>query len=134
MFSLNGPNFRDRATFRQKIVRRYVAFLNARNVIGLSSLLHPDCCLIDSYGERIEGRDAVMQATNRFFELEPNFYLRIDTLVVHERDIMLRGQAIATRPEFSADAMWRASVESGLIMCWQSFGPNASARLAKMLG
>ncbi|RYG87259.1 MAG: nuclear transport factor 2 family protein [Alphaproteobacteria bacterium] len=118
----------------RRMVRRYVAFLNARDLDGIAGLLHERCCLVDRYGDRIEGREAVIRATERFFELEPHFYLRIDALVEHEGDIMLRGQAIATRPEFQADAMWRVSFEHGLISCWASFGPHASARLAQLLG
>lgn len=118
----------------ESIVRRYVGFPNARNLPGVISLLHPDCCLIDSFGDRIDGRDAVVAATERFFDLEPSFHMRINALIEHQGDILLRGETQASRPEFHANATWRARIENDLILCWQSFGLQASARLAHLLG
>ena len=127
MFALNRHS-------PKAIVQRYVRCLNARDLGGLSSLIHPHCQLIDSFGGRIEGHDAIVAATERFFALEPHFHLTVDKLVEHEGDILLRGRTTATRPEFQAEAMWRACVEDRLVACWQSFGPSPSARLADVLG
>ena len=118
----------------EAIVRRYVGYLNGRDMDGVASLLHPRCQLIDAFGGRIEGHTNVVGATQRLFILEPKFHVRIKTLVMHEGDVLLRGHTSAERAEFQAEAMWRARVEDGLIICWQSFGPEPSARLAELLG
>lgn len=115
------------------IVRRYVACLNARDLPGVAALLHRECRFIDSHGEWIEGSANVIAATKRFFAIEPAFRLEVDALVEHEGDILLRGRALATHEEFSRDALWRARVEDSLVICWQSFGPQGSPRLARIL-
>jgi hypothetical protein len=115
------------------IVRRYIACLNARNLAGIEELLHADCRFIDSHGEWIEGRQAIVAATERFFAIEPAFRLQIDTLIEHDEEILLKGKALATQEEFRKDALWRARVEDRLIILWQSFGPQGSPRLARIL-
>jgi hypothetical protein len=115
------------------IVRRYVACLNARDLPGVAALLHPQCRFIDSHGEWIEGRSNIIAATERFFAIEPAFRLRIDTLVEHEGEILLKGEASAMHDEFNKDALWRARVEDNLVVYWQSFGPQGSPHLARIL-
>lgn len=116
-----------------KIVRRYVAALNARDVDRVAELLHPDCRFIDSHGEWIEGRDAIIAATRRFFALEKAFRLKLDAVIEHDGEVLLRGKAEAEQPEFRRDALWKARVEGGKIIFWQSFGPQDSPRLARIL-
>lgn len=111
-----------------------MACLNARDLAGIAALLHPDCRLIDSYGEWIDGPNAVIAATERLFALDSAFKIRIDTLVELEGEIFLRGRTFAERAEFQANAFWRARIEDGLIRSWQSFGPVPSGHLARILG
>ena len=115
------------------IVRQYIGCLNARDLDGVAALLHPECRFIDSHGEWIEGRDAIIAATARFFAIEPRFRIKVDSLSDHQGEILLRGKASASRPEFTTDALWRARVEQGGIVYWQSFGPQTSPRLARIL-
>lgn len=126
MFGLGRPS-------GKVIVRRYIACLNARNVPGVSALLHPECRLIDSHGQWIEGRGAIIAATERFFAIEPDFRLVIHAIVETDGEILLRGESFATLEEFRRNALWRARVQDGLIIYWQSFGPDGSPDLARIL-
>lgn len=126
MFGLGRPTAR-------KVVRRYVDRLNARDVDGIALLLHPHCRFIDSHGEWIEGREAIVAATRRFFAIERKFRLNLEAVVEHEGEVLLRGKASAERAEFRQDALWKARVEGGKIIFWQSFGPQSSPRLARIL-
>ncbi len=115
------------------IVRRYIACLNARDLAGVSALLHPDCRLIDSHGQWIEGRAAIIAATERFFAIEPAFKMTVHAIVEHDGEILLRGETAATQEIFRQDALWRARVVEGRVISWQSFGPNGSPHLAQLL-
>lgn len=117
----------------KQIVRRYVAALNARDIAGIAPLLHPRCRFIDSHGEWIEGREAIVAATQRFFAIEPRFRLRIDSVVEHDGELLLRGEAFASNPLFADDAIWSARIEDGGIVFWQAFGPQSAPRLARIL-
>jgi ketosteroid isomerase-like protein len=117
----------------KKVVRRYVACLNARDLDGVAALLHPECRFIDSHGDWIEGREAIIAATRHFFAIEHRFRLTLETIVEHDGEILLRGKADAEREEFRQDALWKARIEDGAILCWQSFGPQSAPRLARIL-
>lgn len=117
----------------KKVVRRYVACLNARDLDGIAVLLHPNCRFVDSHGEWIEGRNAIIAATRRFFSLERRFRLTLHAIVEHDGEILLRGKADAEHEEFRQDALWKARVENGAIIFWQSFGPQTAPRLARIL-
>lgn len=127
MFGLGGSR-------AKKTVRRYVVCLNARDVEGVAALLHPDCRFIDSHGEWIEGREAIIAATRRFFAIEPKFRLTLEAVVEHDGEVLLRGKTDAEHAEFRQDALWKARIEEGTIVFWQSFGPHSSPRLARILG
>lgn len=120
-------------TTAKTIVRRYIACLNARDVDGIGALLHPRCRFIDSHGEWIEGREAIIAATRRFFALESRFHLKLNTLVDQEGEVLLRGESTAELEEFRRESLWRARTEEGRIIFWQSFGPQSSPRLARIL-
>ena len=118
----------------EKVVRRYVASLNARDLAAIADMLHPVARFVDSRGEWIEGRDNLVCATERFFAFEPGFFLTADSIVKHRGEILLRGSTAAVRPELRTDILWRARVDAGKLAFWQSYGPSSSLPLARILG
>lgn len=118
----------------ETIVKRYVALLNARDRDGIAALLHANCRFVDSRGEWIDGHDNIVLATDRFFALEPRFVLTADSVVQHQGEVLLRGSTSAERPELRTDMLWRARVDHGKLVFWQSYGPSSSLHLARILG
>lgn len=116
-----------------KVARKYVAAVNARDVQGVASLLADECRYVDSRGDWIDGRENVLTATRRFFELEENFRFEDTEMVLHDGDVLIRGSTSADDPRLAQDTLWRARVEDGKIAHWQSFGAGEPVALVRIL-
>lgn len=117
-----------------KVVDRYVSALNARDSGRIAYLLAPDCRYVDSQGDYIEGREAIVDATERFFDLEQHYRLSPTSRVERDGEVLLRGSASADDPRLSTDTLWKARVQRGKITHWQSYGPPDAPHLARIIG
>lgn len=115
-----------------KIVRRYLAAMNARDAEQIEALLDERIRYVDSRGEWIEGRENVATATRRFFDLEPDYKLHDMKIVMHEGDVLLKGHASAREERLAHDTLWRARTRRGKLVHWQSYGEDSPA-LARIL-
>lgn len=110
-----------------KVVRKYLAAMNARDADRVEALLDERIRFVDSRGEWIDGRENVATATRRFFDLEPNYKLHDMKIVMHEGDVLLRGHASACEERLSHDTLWRARTRRGKLVYWQSYGEDSPA-------
>lgn len=115
-----------------RVVRRYLAAMNARDAERVESLLDERIRFVDSRGEWIEGRENVATATRRFFELEPNYNMHDMQIVMHDGDVLLKGRASASEERLTHDTLWRARTRRGKLLHWQSYGEDSLA-LARIL-
>ena len=115
------------------VTRRYIAALNARDPDAMEELLAENCRVVDSRGGWVEGRDAVMNATRRFFEMEPRFTVQESSMVMRAGDVLIRGRAKASDPRLAQDTLWIARVRDGRVVYWQSFGAGEPPALARIL-
>lgn len=115
-----------------RVVRRYLAAMNARDADKVESLLADDVRYVDSRGDWIEGRDNVAAATRRFFELEPKYNLHDMKIVMHEGEVLLKGRASAEEERLTHDTLWRARTRKNKLTHWQSYGEDSPA-LARIL-
>jgi ketosteroid isomerase-like protein len=116
-----------------RAVERYVKALNARDADAIAKFIAPNCRMVDSRGDWIEGYDTVLLATRRFIELEPDFTLHVEHISQHGEDILLRGHVDADHPELSKDCLWLARVDNGQIAYWQNFAPGEPPALARIV-
>ena len=115
-----------------RVVKRYVAALNARDAERIEALLDDHIRFVDSRGDWIEGRDNVATATRRFFDLEPNFQLHDVKIVMHAGEVLLKGRVSAQEERLTHDTLWRARTRRGKLSHWQSYGEDSPA-LARIL-
>ena len=116
-----------------RVVRQYIAALNARDIAVIDRLLADDVRFTDSRGGSLEGHGHVMVATDRFMELERHFHIRIDALSWRDGEVLVQGQSSADAPELATDTLWRASVRGGKLRRWQSYGGPNAPHLARLL-
>jgi len=110
-----------------KVVRQYLAAMNARDAEQVEALLDERIRFVDSRGEWIEGRENVATATRRFFDLEPDYKLHDMKIVMHEGDVLLKGRASAREERLAHDTLWRARTRRGKLVHWQSYGEDSPA-------
>ncbi len=122
-------------------VLAFLAQINARNVDGLCVLMTEDHVFLDGLGNRMQGREVMRKGWAGYFRMFPDYR-------VSHADIFSEGDVVAAfgsvegtlavkeeLPEanhWSAPAAWRAVVRDGLIVEWQVYADNQSAR--KIMG
>lgn len=117
-----------------KVVDRYVAALNARDSGKIAYLLADDVRFVDSHGEWIEGREQVIDATERFFAMEKNFHLDADSTIERNGEVLMQGSTRADDPSLRHDTLWKARVIKGKLAFWQSYGRAEAPHLTRILG
>jgi ketosteroid isomerase-like protein len=116
-----------------RIVRDYIAALNARDFAAVERLVGADCRFIDSRGGWIRGRDDCLEASRRFFALPFEFHLHAEDVVVRADHVLIRGEMRSSHPGLARDSLWRARTEGEHLVEWQSFASGESLALAHLL-
>lgn len=109
--------------------RAYVQAINARNMAALGALLTPDHIFTDALGARIIGARTMMMAWQHFFDLFPEYWIRVDTAMADGAQAALFGEAGGRwRVEgqvlpgrWKVRAAWLAEIESGKVRTWRVF-------------
>ena len=114
------------------IVRQYIAALNARDPDTIGALLAENCRFVDGTGGWVEGRDNAMAGTRAFLDLETDFRITEEDIVVRGDAVPVRGTTSAQNPQLAKGKLWRAKVEDGKLAFWQSYGAE-SLPLARIL-
>lgn len=111
------------------IARAYVQAINARNMAAIPALLTPDHIFTDALGARIIGARTMMMAWRHFFDLFPEYWMRVDTAMADGAQVALFGEAGGQwRVEgrvlprgWKVRAAWLAGIEAGKVKTWSVF-------------
>lgn len=100
---------------RERVVRKLMAALNAREHDAASLYLTEDFRLIDVGGPVIDGRDAFIERDRLFRDTFDNPQTRLDTLSHNDDDVLVRGILESDLPEWQGMVFWRFSFENDRI-------------------
>jgi ketosteroid isomerase-like protein len=115
------------------VTREFVAAINEHDTKWLSSLMTEDHEFVDALGERVHGRDRMLQGWRKYFSLMPDYRLDIDSIIAEGTVVGLFGKASGTftvdgnlRPENSwrIPIALRALVDGERVQKWQVFADN----------
>lgn len=123
-----------------EVVEKFVDRINAHDVDGLVALMSPDHVFIDSLGIKF-GRPEIETGWRQYFATVPDYWIRVDRVVMDDRALILIGTAggtyvpaggvLRTENEWKTPAVWRAVIQSGMVSEWRIFTDNEPIR-AKM--
>ena len=116
-----------------RVVRDYIAALNARDLKAVDRLVGPACTFIDSRGGFVRGHDQCVEASRRFFALELNYELKPATIVAHPPDVLITGRMHSNDAGLARDCLWRARAEGPYLVEWQSFADGHGLGVARLL-
>ena len=116
-----------------RVVRAYIDAFNARDLAGVERLLAPECKFIASKGGYVEGREAAVEATRRFFAMPIEFALEASELVRHGDDVLVRGEMRSSDPHLANDSLWRARSDGRHLLEWQSFARGNALPFARLV-
>ncbi len=109
--------------------RAYAQAINARNLAAIRALLTPDHIFTDALGARIIGARTMMMAWQHFFDLFPEYWIRVETALADEARVAMFGEAggrwkvedpVLPRT-WKVRAAWLAEIESGKVKTWRVY-------------
>ena len=117
----------------REIVEDFVKAINSGRAEKVVQGMHLDAVFIDSLGNRIEGRKALLDGWRGYYQLFPDYRIEVEGMIVEDQEALLRGWASGTlrRGGRTAEggnwripAAWRAVTDSRRVLLWQVFADN----------
>jgi ketosteroid isomerase-like protein len=117
----------------REIVEAFVDAINSRRAERVVSLMERNGAFVDSLGNRVEGREALLAGWRGYFQLFPDYRIQIEGMLVDEQETMLHGWAEGTlhrggRPveggAWRIPAAWRAIADARRVLLWQVYADN----------
>jgi ketosteroid isomerase-like protein len=115
------------------VTREFVAAINEHDTKWLATLMTEDHEFVDALGERVRGRDVMLQGWRKYFTLMPDYRLEIDNIIAEGSIVGLFGKASGTYTvdgQLRAENSWRipialrALVDGDRVQKWQVFADN----------
>ncbi len=115
------------------VTREFVAAINEHDTKWLATLMTEDHEFVDALGERVRGRELMLQGWRKYFAWMPDYHIDIENVIVEGSLVGLFGKASGTltidgqlRPEnfWRIPVALRAIVDGERIQKWQIFADN----------
>jgi ketosteroid isomerase-like protein len=115
------------------VTREFIAAINEHDTKWLSTLMTEDHEFVDALGERVKGRELMLQGWGKYFTWMPDYKLEIENVLVEGTIVGLFGKASGTfsvngemRPEngWRIPVALRAFVDGDRVQKWQIFADN----------
>lgn len=102
-------------TAREESVRNLAAALNALDYESVADLVTADIIVANVMGWRTDGYEAFVEKDRPFREGFGKPKIRIDDLIHHDAEILVRGYIESAVPDVSGPCMWRIGFDGPLI-------------------
>ena len=121
----------------REVALAFVAAINEHNLDRLSTLMAEDHVFIDGLDNRLQGRDAMIQAWHGYFKMVPDYVIKIEQVLERENDVALFGRAAGTyvrnqildsRNRWEIPAAWLAQIRAEKVSVWRVFADNLPIR------
>ncbi len=120
-----------------KVALRFVKRINAHDVEGLVALMTTGHVFVDSLGNKVS-RPSIETGWKQYFEMVPDYWIRIDRTLSDKGTLILLGRAGGTfvpnggemRPDnkWETSAAWIAEIRRGKISEWRIYCDNEPIR------
>ena len=127
-------------TSSSDVAQKFVDMINAHNVKGLIALMTPDHAFIDSLGNK-SVRPAIEAGWREYFSMVPDYWVKIDRVVIDGNALILFGTAggtyvrsggtIQDDNRWETPAVWRAVIHDQKVCEWRIYADDEPIR-AKM--
>ena len=112
------------------VFESFVALINDHNADEMGSLMTPDHAFIDAHGNKIAGKENMIEGWRQYFKMFPDYWIAIHEVTEKEDTVYGFGTAsgtfaghIAGEPHnfFKIPAAFRAEVTGEKIKVWQVY-------------
>jgi len=119
------------------VAKRFVERINAHDVDGLVELMTEDHVFVDSMGDK-SARPRIEAGWGQYFEMVPDYWIKIDQTVSKGNTVILMGSAGGTyiskggslkrENRWKTPAVWVARVRGRKIAAWRIYCDNEPIR------
>jgi ketosteroid isomerase-like protein len=116
-----------------ELVLKFLEKINQHDVHGLASLMSEQHVLVDSLGNRFQGREKLEAGWQAYFNMCPDYAVSHEEIFDHGNIVAVFGFAGGTiaakgglKPEnrWRVPAAWMATVRSGKLVEWRVYADN----------
>ncbi len=106
--------------------RAFIAAINAHDIARITALMSEDHVFVDSLGVRVAGRGAMEPGWRAYFDLCPDYWVRIEREFTDGAEVALFGEAGGTirGQKWRIPAAWLARIENDQVREWRVFADN----------
>ena len=121
----------------ETVTRRFVDAINRRDPDAIAELMTSDHRFIDGMGEIVEGQERMRQGWKGYFDMVPDYYIKVSEAFESGDIVVMLGIAGGTftndatlklENNWEVPAAWRAVVEGDKIKQWQVYADNEPIR------
>jgi ketosteroid isomerase-like protein len=118
----------------REVIEAFVNAVNSGKPEKIVGTMHVDAVFIDSLGDRLEGRNALLDGWRGYLRLFPDYRIGVEAMFVEEQEALLHGWAGATLHRggqpvadggWRVPAAWRALTDARRVTLWQVFADNS---------
>jgi ketosteroid isomerase-like protein len=116
----------------REIVEAMVRAINSGRAEAVAERIHARGAFVDSLGNRLEGRAALLDGWRAYFRMVPDYRIEVEGMMVDGLEALLHGRARGTVHRdgravgsFEMPAAWRATSDGGRrLTLWQVYADN----------
>jgi ketosteroid isomerase-like protein len=119
------------------IALRFVARINAHDVQGLIEMMTEDHVIVDSLGNE-SSRPAIEDGWKQYFAMVPDYWIKIDRVLVDRDTAILFGSAggtyvpkggnIKVENKWETPAVWVTKLKDAKVLKWRIYSDNEPIR------
>jgi predicted SnoaL-like aldol condensation-catalyzing enzyme len=110
------------------VARQFNEQITAHDLNGLAALMSPEHRFIDRDGRVTVGKEAMLDAWRRFFELFPEYFNTFTRVECEGKRVVLWGSATWQPGGAPEAATWTARIEDDLVAEWRIYADNEENR------
>jgi ketosteroid isomerase-like protein len=109
--------------------------ITERDLAALSGLMTEDHAFVDSEGNVVSGREAVLEAWRGFFDAFPDYRTVWASVTMNDDLLVATGHSVcAVDPRLDGPAIWTASVRDDKVSEWRVYEDTPERRAMLGLG
>ncbi len=119
---------------KKKVIIDFVGAINKQDIQKIFTLMAEKFKFVDSQDNAYVGRVKMKEAWIKYFELFPNYKIKVDSLILNEDCYIAFGHASGTlikngkllkKNSWQIPACWRSKVDNDLVSFWQVYADNS---------
>jgi ketosteroid isomerase-like protein len=116
-----------------RIAGQFIDAVNAHDLKAIAAVVDERCKIIDVRGAWMEGRETCVEGLGRFFEIDPDYRIHVESIGRNGDNALITGHVTARDPQFATTRLWRALTDDHYLQEWQSYSRELVPSISHLL-